>query len=161
VGKVTVRVGFVPSYRFRCTPRCRKMRSDSPTAFSRIAGLEVVVPEPATDGVSVNAQLGHTPDRMVATLEQAEAVADYFAGRKVDALILCPLDFGDERSAAKVAERLRVPVLLYATREPLPRTSRAWGASLIRTGSWPGIAETHQAALPTIRPGRPFDHAPT
>jgi L-fucose isomerase-like protein len=33
-------------------------------------------------------------------------------------LILCPLDFGDERSAAKIAEKLGVPVLLYATKEP-------------------------------------------
>ncbi|MBC7236194.1 MAG: glycosyltransferase [Chloroflexi bacterium] len=40
------------------------------------------------------------------------------AAQKIDGLILCPLDFGDERSAAKVAERLRVPVLLYATKEP-------------------------------------------
>ncbi len=46
---------------------------------------------------------------MVASLDQADAMADYFAAQKVDALILCPLDFGDERSAAKVAERLRVP----------------------------------------------------
>ena len=36
----------------------------------------------------------------------------------MDALIICPLDFGDERSAAKVAELLRVPVLLFATKEP-------------------------------------------
>jgi L-fucose isomerase-like protein len=55
---------------------------------------------------------------MVASLDEADAVADYFAANKVDALILCPLDFGDERSAAKVAEKLRVPVLLYATKEP-------------------------------------------
>ena len=33
-------------------------------------------------------------------------------------MILCPLDFGDERSAAKIAEKLDVPVLLYATKEP-------------------------------------------
>ena len=36
----------------------------------------------------------------------------------MDGLILCPLDFGDERSACKIAEKLRVPVLLYATKEP-------------------------------------------
>jgi L-fucose isomerase-like protein len=94
------------------------MRADSMAAFARVTGLEVVAPEPSPDGVTVDAQKGCTPDGMVANLDQAEAVADYFAARKVDALILCPLDFGDERSAAKVAERLRVPVLLFATREP-------------------------------------------
>ena len=115
---VTVRIGFVPSYRFTCTPWCRKMRDDSLAAFARIPGLEVIVPQPAPDGTDVDARKGYTPYGMVASLDQAEAAADYFAEQKVDALILCPLDFGDERSAAKVAERLRVPVLLYATREP-------------------------------------------
>jgi len=33
-------------------------------------------------------------------------------------LIICALNFGDERSAAKIAEKLGVPVLLYATKEP-------------------------------------------
>lgn len=116
--KVTVKVGFVGSYRFRCTPWCQKMRDDSLAALAKVAGVEVVVPQPSPDGVGVDAEKGHTPHGMVANLDEAEAVADYFASRKVNALILCPLDFGDERSAAKIAERLQVPVLLYATKEP-------------------------------------------
>jgi len=55
---------------------------------------------------------------MVNTLDEAEGVASYFAREGVDGLVVCPVDFGDERSAAKIAERLRVPVLLYATKEP-------------------------------------------
>jgi len=39
------------------------------------------------------------------------------------------LDFGDERSAAKIAEKLGVPVLLYATKEPPPSRRRS-GARL-------------------------------
>jgi L-fucose isomerase-like protein len=116
--KVTVKVGFVPSYRFRYTPWCQKMRDDSLAAFAKVPGLEVVVPQPAPDSVSVDAGQGYTPYGMVTNLDEAEAVADYFASHKVDALILCPLDFGDERSAAKIAEKLQVPVLLYATKEP-------------------------------------------
>ena len=118
MSKVTVKVGFVPSYRFRCTPWCQKMRDDSLAAFAGVAGLEVVVPRPAPDGAGVDADKGHTPHGMVTNLDEAEAVAGFFASRKVDALILCPLDFGDERSAAKIAEKLQVPVLLYATKEP-------------------------------------------
>jgi L-fucose isomerase-like protein len=49
-------------------------------------------------------------------------VARYFRDQEVDGLIICPLDFGDERSAAKIAEILTVPVLLYATKEPPART---------------------------------------
>jgi L-fucose isomerase-like protein len=116
--EVTVKVGFVPSYRFLYTPWCQKMRDESLAAFARVPGLEVVVPQPSADGVSVDAARGLTPHGMVTNLDEAEAVADFFAGHKVQALILCPLDFGDERSAAKIAERLKVPVLLYATKEP-------------------------------------------
>ncbi len=116
--EVTVRAGFVPSYRFRCTPWCHKMRDDSLAAFSKIRGLEIVVPHPSTDGTGFDAARGLTPHGMVASLDEADAVADYFAASKVDAVILCPLDFGDERSASKIAEKLRVPVLLFATKEP-------------------------------------------
>jgi L-fucose isomerase-like protein len=116
--KVTVKVGFVPSYRFLYSPWCQKMRDDSLAAFAHVAGLEVVAPQPAPDGAGVDAGRGQTPHGMVSNLDEADAAADYFAACKVDALILCPLDFGDERSAAKIAERLQVPVLLYATREP-------------------------------------------
>jgi L-fucose isomerase-like protein len=116
--KVTVRVGFVPSYRFQCTPWCHTMRDQSLAAFSRVPGMEVVVPGPLPDGAAADATGELTLHGMVASLEDADAVADFFAAKKVDALVLCPLDFGDERSAAKVAERLHVPVLLYATKEP-------------------------------------------
>jgi L-fucose isomerase-like protein len=135
--KVTVKVGFVGSYRFRCTPWCQKMRDNSLAALAGVAGVEVVVPRPSPDGVGVDAEKGHTPHGMVANLDEAEAVADYFASHKVNALILCPLDFGDERSAAKIAERLQVPVLLYATKEPpapdgpaMERTSDSYCGSL-------------------------------
>ena len=126
--KVTVKVGFVPSYRFNCTPWCLKMRDDSLAAFARVPGLEVVVPQPATGVAGVEAARGgHTPHGMVASLDEAEAVADYFAGQKVDGLILCPLDFGDERSAAKVAERL--------PGRPGPRPPRGPGRGRSRSGA--------------------------
>ena len=114
----TVRIGFVPSFRFRFGPWCERMRAESLAAFERIEGMEVVVPQPAPDGQAVDATRGMTPHGAVNTLDQAEVVAAYFAKRRVDGLIICPLDFGDERSAAKIAEILGVPVLLYATREP-------------------------------------------
>lgn len=47
--QMTVKIGFVPSYRFRYTPWCQKMRDDSLTALGRIPGVEVVVPQPAPD----------------------------------------------------------------------------------------------------------------
>ncbi|MEA3345948.1 MAG: hypothetical protein U9Q78_06880 [Chloroflexota bacterium] len=116
--KVTVKIGFVPSYRFRYTPWCQKMRDDSLATFAQVEGLKVVVPQPAPDGETVDPDRGLTPHGMVSGLDEAEAVAEYFLDQKVDGLILCPLDFGDERSASKIAEKLGVPVLLYATKEP-------------------------------------------
>jgi len=118
MSNIKVRIGFVPSYRFRYTPWCQKMRDDSLAAFAKVDGLEVVVPQPSPDGETLDPEKGYTPYGMVASLDQADAVAEYFQRQGVDGLILCPLDFGDERSASKVAERLRVPVLLYATKEP-------------------------------------------
>ncbi|MBD3184954.1 hypothetical protein GF312_21910 [Candidatus Poribacteria bacterium] len=115
---VKVKIGFVPSFRFRYTSWCEKMRNDSLEAFGEIPGMEVVVPEPSLDGKSLDPENGYTPNGTVNTLDEGEAVAEYFMREKIDGLILCPLDFGDERSACKVAEKLKVPVLLYATKEP-------------------------------------------
>lgn len=114
----TVKVGFVPSYRFRYSEWCQKMRDDSLATFAQVKGMQVVVPQPSSDGTTIDAAQGLTPHGMVHSLDEAEAVAEYFANQKIDGLILCPLDFGDERSASKIAEKLHVPVLLYATKEP-------------------------------------------
>ncbi len=115
---VSVKIGFIPSYRFRWTSWTQKMRDDSLNAFAQVRGMEVVVPQPAPDGEPLCAEHGYTPYGAVHSLDEAEVVAEYFRRQGVDGLILCPLDFGDERSAAKVAELLKVPVLLYATKEP-------------------------------------------
>jgi L-fucose isomerase-like protein len=94
------------------------MRADSLAAFSQVEGMTVIAPHPSADGATIDAEPGCLPHGAVKTLEQGEALAEYFRRQKVDGLILCPLDFGDERSATKVAEKLDLPVLLYATKEP-------------------------------------------
>jgi L-fucose isomerase-like protein len=114
---VTVRLGFVPSYRFRWTEWTKQMRDESIVAMSQIPGVQVVVPQPSKGDV-IDAVKGLTPYGAVSNLDQGETVAEYFQAQKVDALVLMPLDFGDERSAAKIAEKLGVPVLLVATKEP-------------------------------------------
>jgi L-fucose isomerase-like protein len=113
-----VKIGFVPSYRFRYTPWAQKMLDDSLAAFAKVEGMQIVVPGVLKEGKPLNAKKGKTPHGMVHSLDEAEIVAEYFGRQKVDGLILCPLDFGDERSASKIAEKLQVPVLLYATKEP-------------------------------------------
>ena len=106
---LNVKLGFVPSYRNRWTPWTEKMRVDSLAALETISGVEVVAPQVSADGATLDATTGTTPLGAVHDLDEAEAVADYFATQKVDGLVLCPLDFGDERSACKIAEKLRVP----------------------------------------------------
>jgi L-fucose isomerase-like protein len=90
-------------------------------AISAIQGVDIVVPQPIPEGANVDLVAGYTPHGGVQNLDEAEAVVEYFVREKVDGLVLCPLDFGDERSASKIAEKLRVPVLLYATKEPPAR----------------------------------------
>ena len=126
---VSVRLGFVPSYRFQWTPWTTKIREDSFKALSALPGVaQVVMPQPSPDEQTLDAEKGLTPYGAVHDLDEAEAMAEYFRQQKVDALMLCPLDFGDERSAAKIAEKLRVPVLLYATKEPPAIAGPAWRA---------------------------------
>jgi len=111
--QVQVKIGFVPSYRFRWTPWTAKMRDESLAAFAKVPGVQVVVPQPLADeSAAPDPVKGQTLYGAVRSLDEGEAVADYFMSQRVDAVVLCPLDFGDERSACKLAEKLRVPVLL-------------------------------------------------
>lgn len=114
---VSVKLGFVPSYR-RWNDWTEKMRADSLRELAKLPGVQIVAPEVASAEATPDSCTGATAYGAVHTLDEAEAIADYFARERVDGLVLCPLDFGDERSASKIAEKLRVPVLLYATKEP-------------------------------------------
>lgn len=116
-----VKIGFVPSYRhFGPFPEwCARMRKEGLEALRGIRGMSVIAPEPCPDDPErIDAEKGWLPDGAIWSLDQAEAAAEYFAREKVDGLVIAALNFGDERSAAKVAEKLGVPVLLYATKEP-------------------------------------------
>ena len=115
---VKVKLGFVPSYRFRFSPWCAQLREESLAVLRSIEGVEVVVPEAAAEGTQPCPSKGTTSTGGVSGLDEGEGIAEFFASEKVDGLVLCPLDFGDERSASKIAEKLGVPVLLYATKEP-------------------------------------------
>ena len=114
---ISIRVGFVPSYR-RWNDWTEKMRADSLRELAKLPGVEVVSPLVGPPDALPEKRTGATAYGAVHTLDEAEVVAGHFGREGVDCLVLCPLDFGDERSAAKVAEKLRVPVLLYATKEP-------------------------------------------
>ena len=122
MGKVTVKIGFVPSYRFRYTPWCQKMRDDSLAAFAKVPGMQVVVPQTSPDGVTLDPDKGSRRTAWSRRWMRPRRRPSISAASKVDGVILCPLDFGDERSAVKVAEKLRVPVLLV-------RHQRAAGAA--------------------------------
>jgi len=125
MSRLNVKIGFVPSYReftensIPVPEWVLKMRRDALAAFRQVAGLQVVAPAACPeDHIRLDAGQGYTPDGVICNLDQAEAVADFFQREKVAGLIIGTLNFGDERSAVKIAERLRVPVLLYATKEP-------------------------------------------
>jgi L-fucose isomerase-like protein len=95
------------------------MRREGLEALGSIPGMQVIAPQPCPDDPQrVDPEKGWVPDGAIWDLDQAEAAAEYFSREKVDGLVIAALNFGDERSAAKVAEKLNVPVLLYATKEP-------------------------------------------
>lgn len=117
---VTARIGFVPSYRSRWTSWTERMKDDGIATLKGVEGVEVLAPGTA-EGEDLAPERGATPHGAVTNLDEAQVVAEYFDQRDIDGLVICPLDFGDERSACKVAEKLHVPVLLYATKEPPAR----------------------------------------
>ena len=117
----TVKIGFVPTYRgsWGISAWCEKMRNDSIQALKKIPGIDLRFPRPHPDGSTVgDPQYGYIPDGAIWNLDQAEILAEYYRREKVDGIIIAAFNFGDERSAVKVAEILRVPMLLYATKEP-------------------------------------------
>jgi len=114
---VSVKLGFVPSYR-RWNDWAEQVRRDSLLALTQLPGVQVVAPQVAPADAAPDPATGATAYGAVHTLDEAEIMADRFAREQVDGLVVCPLDFGDERSAIKIAEKLRVPVLLVATKEP-------------------------------------------
>ncbi len=120
MSKISVKIGFVPSYRkYGPVPEwVKQMRKSALDAFSKVDALDLVVPQPSPDDVELNPVKGYTPAGCVGDLEEAEVVAEYFMREKVDAVMLAAMNFGDERSSVKIAEKLNVPVLLYATKEP-------------------------------------------
>jgi len=118
---VTVRVGVVPTYRRTYNDWCRKLHEGCLAAFAGVEGMEVVSIPGAPAGAGPDAETGATPFGCVNSLDEAMAAVAFFRREPVDAIIICPLDFGDERSASKVAEQLGVPVLLFASKEPPPR----------------------------------------
>ncbi|MBN2046427.1 MAG: hypothetical protein JW750_01190 [Anaerolineaceae bacterium] len=109
-----IRLGFVPTFRFAANEWCMQMRRSGIEQLRQIDAVELVFPQTDEEGVA----LPGIPSGAINTLDQAEVLSDYFIQQKVDAILICPLDFGDERASVKVAERLRLPTMLYATKEP-------------------------------------------
>ena len=70
------------SYRFRRTPWCQKMRDDSMATFAKLEDVKVVVPQPCSDGESLDPENGYTPHGMVSNLDEGEAVAKYTQGQR-------------------------------------------------------------------------------
>ena len=57
----------------------------------------------------------------------ASAVADKFAGEKVDAIFVPFCDFGEEGAVADVVSKFRVPVLIWGSRDEAPNSPEKRG----------------------------------
>jgi L-fucose isomerase-like protein len=119
----TIKLGLIPSVRHGgdapIPDWCAQLRRQALAVLPNVPGLELVAPGVhPTDARTLDPDAGYTPDGAVYHLDHAEALAEYFARQHVDGLLIAALNFGDERSAVKIAEKLGRPVLLYATKEP-------------------------------------------
>jgi L-fucose isomerase-like protein len=151
-----VRLGLVPSWRKvgPVTNWVIKMREEAIQTLSQFQDIELIFPSPLPEEEPpLKASQRLTPHGCVCNLNEAEQLTAYFKQEEVDGIIIAALNFGDERSAVKVAERLGVPVLLYATKEPpVPQ-----GPSLARVSD--SYCGTLSIAAGLHRRGLPFHYA--
>jgi len=102
-----IRLGFVPSH---CYPFDEdwavSMRRRCVDAFKSIDSVELIVPS-----------VGLIHNGLVRDDVGAEATIDLFAQRGVQGIVIGTMTFGDEVSAASIADALDVPVLVFGTKE--------------------------------------------
>jgi len=105
--KMRVRIGFVPAHREPFDEEWAvQMRERCLKAFSRVDGLDIVVPE------------AETRRGLVRDDQDAENAIRLFEEKEIDGLIIGTMTFGDEVSALAVASAFcDKPVLLFATKE--------------------------------------------
>lgn len=103
-----LKLGFLPASRGFFSKRlAREMRAQT-LAVLRGTGCEVIVPEP-----------GETAEGCVETRAEAHFCANLFREKRVDGVIVCAVNFGDEQAVALTLRdmELKVPVLLFAAQE--------------------------------------------
>jgi L-fucose isomerase-like protein len=102
-----IRLGFVPSHRYPFDEDWAvAMRQRCLNAFRAMPDVEVITP---------TVSLLH--NGLVRDDAGAQATIDLFAQRGVQGVIIGTMTFGDEISAATIAEALYVPVLVFGTKE--------------------------------------------
>lgn len=103
-----LKLGFLPASRGFFSKRlAREMRANTLTML-REAGYQVVVPEP-----------GQTAEGCVETRAEAAFCANLFRGNRVDGVVVCAVNFGDEQAVALALRdmEMKVPVFLFAAQE--------------------------------------------
>jgi len=102
-----VKIGFVPAHREPFDEEWAvQMRSRCLNAFSKIEGLDLIVPEKIT------------AKGLVREDADAEKVIKLFKEEKIDGLIIGTMTFGDEVSALAIASAFSSkPILLFGTKE--------------------------------------------
>jgi len=103
-----LKLGFLPASRGFFSKRlAREMRAQT-LATLRHAGYEVIIPEP-----------GQTSEGCVETRAEAQFCATLFREQRVDGVIVCAVNFGDEQAVALALRdmELKVPIFLFAAQE--------------------------------------------
>jgi len=104
---LNIKIGFVPAHREPFDEQWAiQMRKRCIEAFSKVEGLEIVVPEEITK------------NGLVRDDTDAEKTIKLFNEKKIDGLIIGTMTFGDEVSALAIATAFSTkPILLFGTKE--------------------------------------------
>jgi len=103
-----LKLGFLPASRGFFSKRlAREMRAQTISTL-RNTGYEVIVPE-----------AGQTNEGCVETRAEARFCAQLFREQRVDGVVVCAVNFGDEQAVALALRdmELKVPILLFAAQE--------------------------------------------
>lgn len=113
-----IRLGLVPLHRDPFDEGwARKLRDRTVEALSRVNELELICPDENL-----------TKNGLVRDDEDADKTIELFRSQKVHGLIIGTMTFGDEIAGISVAQALRLPVLVFGTKEP-PISSEGFRSS--------------------------------
>lgn len=115
-----LKIGLFPDLRDLANFKTRKGTFEPAKAAAVKEYVVNYIKQHFTDEITEFADLdGITDEGMVHKTSDCERVSEYFKKEKIDALFIINCNFGNEDACGKIAELMKVPVLLWAPQDKI------------------------------------------